>query len=158
VRRHTLRDPTKPAPDPNNPNPNPNPAAVEVMAQESCSVGDVRLRHYEFAYAADGDTGQPRLQKVLVFGRDYTPEATVPIPVAKYSYGSAITGGRLNYGSTVQFDSSSSLGIELGSMQRTAPLVPVDADNGVTTLRQLIDVTGDGRPDIVEFNAQGQLN
>jgi len=66
-----------------------------------------------------------------VFGRDGTAEATAPIPVAKFSYGTAITGGQLNYGFTVSRGSGSALGIALGSMQQRPPVV--GTDHGVGT-------------------------
>jgi hypothetical protein len=160
VRQHTLRDPTKPAPDPNN----PTTSAVDILATDSCPAGGapptyVRLRHYEFAYAADGDTGQTRLQEVRIFGRDGTAEANASssIPLAKYSYGTAITGGQLNYGSTVPVDSASSFSLSnLVLMQPTSPVLQ-GFGNGVGTILQLVDVTGDGRPDLVTFGS-GQLN
>src|ERR1051325_7131614 len=108
VRQHKLR-------------PTQSGSAVDILAKESCGASDVRLRHYEFTYASDGDTGQPRLQEVRVFGRDGTAEAnaSASIPVAKFSYGTAITGGQLTYGTPVHQDGMSSRGPELGSMQPT---------------------------------------
>ncbi|HEY6175717.1 MAG TPA: RHS repeat-associated core domain-containing protein, partial [Kofleriaceae bacterium] len=140
VRQHKLR-------------PTQSGSAVDILAKESCGASDVRLRHYEFTYASDGDTGQPRLQEVRVFGRDGTAEAnaSASIPVAKFSYGTAITGGQLNYGAVVPRDSASSQGIDLGwAIQNIAPPVPGVGD-GMQAVRLLVDVTGDGRPDIVEF-------
>ena len=56
-------------------------AAIDIFATESCPASYVRLRHYEVTYAADGDTRQPRLQKVRVFGRDDTPEANARLEI-----------------------------------------------------------------------------
>jgi VCBS repeat protein len=159
VRQHTLRDPAKPPPDPNK----PTTSAVDILAADSCPAGGaaptyVRLRHYEFAYAADGDTGQTRLQEVRIFGRDGTAEANASssIPLAKFSYGTAIAGGQLNYGSTVRLDSASSLSLSNLALMQPTTAVLQGFGSGVHTAFQLVDVTGDGRPDVVSFSS-GQL-
>jgi hypothetical protein len=52
------------------------------------------IRKYVFSYQPDVDTGQPRLQKVEIMGKEGTAEHT-PITLAKYTYGTAKTAGQL---------------------------------------------------------------
>ncbi|HEY6177082.1 MAG TPA: RHS repeat-associated core domain-containing protein [Kofleriaceae bacterium] len=130
-------------------------STVDVLSKEDCAASDVRLRRYQLAYQSDADTQQPRLSHVQVLGRENSAEANTAITVALYAYGSATNGGTLSYGRVAP---------DLGT--RTHPLLGLTQLGAVQfpTLLQghyadgmLVDVTGDGRPDVVTFTAGGEL-
>lgn len=119
--------------------------SVVVGAQTTCGTNQV-LRTYQLVYAQDTDTRLARLQQVQLKGRPGTPEATTPILVGSYTYGAATTNSALVYGSERTATSSASANI--GVTQYEAP----NASHSLgqfTTTQGLVDVTGDGRPDLV---------
>lgn len=123
-------------------------ASVDVYGKSACGAGDELIRTYQLSYQLDADTGQPRLQSVQMLGRAGTPEASTPLPVASYQYGSASNGHSFTYQPATMSSSPQS---ELGRTGRsTAPLPPFGTD--YSTDLMLTDVTGDGRPDLVTLS------
>jgi len=66
--------------------------SIDVYARELCESGPVRIRRYQLDYQGDADTQQPRLRTVSLLGQDGSPEASTPIFIARYAYGSALQG------------------------------------------------------------------
>lgn len=66
---------------------------VDVSSKANCAANATVLRSYTLAYLAGGDpdTHQPRLQSVTMKGQAGTPEASVTLPVATYTYSTATT-------------------------------------------------------------------
>jgi RHS repeat-associated protein len=121
--------------------------AIGVSSKPGCGGSGELVRRYQLAYQADVDTGQPRLQSVQLTGRAGTPEAGTPITIAAYSYGAATRSGSFTYVAAGQ----SALGFtELASTASTPPMVGVDP--GWTSTKSLVDVTGDGRPDVIAMS------
>lgn len=133
-------------------------STVDVKGRANCDAAPERLRRYQFSYLPDADTKLPRLTAVQMFGREGTTEATTPIPIASYGYGAASSGGKLIYQKTQS--------IPLPSMADAAQISSTALDLSVhiqglgrypySTSQNLIDVTGDGRPDMV-FRKDNQL-
>jgi RHS repeat-associated protein len=116
-----------------------------------CATVPQSLRKYTFTYQADFDTGQPRLQKVTMIGQQGTPERNVTLPIATYYYGKVTGNGTISYQKTQSI-----------TLPRLTPPVVTyglsytsafpGADPLHFTLlspQRLIDLTGDGRPDLV---------
>jgi hypothetical protein len=131
---------------------------VDVKASTSCGASTT-LRSYAFGYTSDPDTGVAgaRLKDVVVYGRSGTPEASTPITVATYEYAAATTPA-LTYepGADIAFPSEIT-----GTPMFASSTVDAGASSpggGSTTVSwdDVIDMTGDGRPDLV-FNRNGQL-
>ena len=59
-------------------------AFIDVMSRAQCASTPERLRRYSFTHQLDPDTKQERLASVQLLGRQGTPEASTPIPVASY--------------------------------------------------------------------------
>jgi hypothetical protein len=120
---------------------------VDVRARESCSAAPERIRAYQLDYAADPDTGLPRLHAVGMLGR----EGSQSLPVAVYGYGAALVGDELLY----QRGADVALPADLAGTPPIARtyLDPAASspDGGQTsvTWQNLIDVSGDGRADLV---------
>jgi RHS repeat-associated protein len=125
-------------------------ATVDISARESCSGPGERLRRYEFGYETDPDTRHPRLASVHVLGRASSPEGHTPLPVARYTYGAASLGGSLNY----QQVTGGNMGVNLGRMVRDTSQLPAFGE-GFTARELLMDMTGDGRPDLLAQSAAG---
>ncbi|MGH9885179.1 MAG: hypothetical protein ACREBE_06605, partial [bacterium] len=131
--------------------------AVNVNSKASCADSYVRLRHYDLTYQADADTQQPRLKTVKLFGRDGTPEATTAIPMASYSYGTATNGGKLVYQRSTD---SFAPGFTFPNTALSALPAHVphrDTNIGFSTFANLLDVTGDGLPDVLTSTASNTL-
>lgn len=130
---------------------------VDVRARSGCSSpaftpsATHRLRMYEFAYQADADTGLPRLVTVRVSGRAGTPEANDTLPVASYVYGSATNGGRFMLRKTQSIPLPSMVDVSniSSTFLHTTVQVPPSSSYPYATWQNLIDVDGDGRPDVV---------
>jgi RHS repeat-associated protein len=124
-------------------------AKVTVFSQPTCSQPDVPLRTYTFDYQADPDTLRPRLRSVRMSGRRGTPEEHVSLPVASYTYGAA-TGvdGKLTYRRTqrIELPDHGDLDGTFG-IAWTREALPGGGE--VATKQNLLDVDGDGRPDLV---------
>jgi RHS repeat-associated protein len=130
--------------------------SVNVSSRATCRTASQRLRRYVFQYGQDTDTQLPRLQTVSMFGRQGTPEEHTALPVGAYGYGSATENGdngpELRY-HTTQIDLP--LEVQGGEISGTFAddsdwVKPQgDQDKGYAMWQTLIDVTGDGRPDLV---------
>ena len=116
---------------------------VNVNSKATCSDADVRLRAYQLEYAQDADTHVPRLASVRLFGREGTAEAASSIPLGTYSYGAATSGGAILLYQLAQQTP------DIGSKQ---PFTRRDSPGfNYTSERSLLDMTGDGLPDVVSF-------
>ncbi|NPD25809.1 hypothetical protein HPP06_20560 [Corallococcus exiguus] len=133
-------------------------STLDVGSRASCGGSLERLRTYTFAYQADADTQQPRLVQVALQGRQGTPEQSIALPVSSFTYGSATTGGKLTY--ALSGSLTMPAGANINSLASTAGdgtfIPPVAAGNGSTTWQNLIDLTGDGLPDMV-YARSGKL-
>jgi hypothetical protein len=138
---------------------------VDVTSRTSSGDAPERLRRYELLYAPDADTQQPRLQSVRMWGRQGTPEADIAVPIASYTYGTATTGPA--NAPTLRYQKTQTIALPAAVdhtyISRThedstvhVPGCPTCADVKYATWQNLIDVTGDGRPDFV-FPQNGQL-
>lgn len=122
------------------------------------------IRRYTFAYEPDADTLLPRLVAVDVHGRTGTPEAADSIPIARYSYGAATVangGARmLHYEASSQSPTKpANAGLYLANslaVDHSLFDAPGIAHNYAST-QNLIDFTGDGRPDLVFGGTNGAL-
>jgi RHS repeat-associated protein len=131
---------------------------IDVHAFDHCSnATDLVLRRYNFHYGDDDhhdsddpDTGAKRLRSVDMSGRQGTAEAQKTISLGQFGYGemSVLAGSArvLHYErkQTVAMPSDGVLGFA-GLGVTTEGVVP--AERG--TWAQLVDLTGDGRPDLV---------
>ena len=132
--------------------------AIDVTARESaadspqpCSGPMRSLRTYNFSYLPAADTGQLQLHRVTMSGQENTDERALTLPVATYTYGQV----------------TSSDGIFKYELAQQIPrdLLPVGTDvhfaiasthsgtgqNGSfsQSLQSLLDINGDGRPDLL---------
>ena len=126
---------------------------VDVMSRATCATSPERLRRYQFEYPEQGmdpDTGLPRLRTVRMLGRQGTPEE---IPIAAYDYGTATQDGALRYQTPESIVLPAA--IPLGAPDEVSgtvfdPAVSAPATGHAYAMWQaLIDVNGDGRPDLV---------
>jgi RHS repeat-associated protein len=128
---------------------------IDVQSHATCLLGSPlqRLRRYAFQYNDDPDTKLPRLQSVQMFGRQGTPEENAALPVGSYSYGSALNNGKLQYETTQTIDIPEHAAVDQisGTASDDSDWVkpPGDQDHGYAMWQTLIDLTGDGRPDLV---------
>jgi hypothetical protein len=81
---------------------------------------------------------------VHVLGREGTPEATKPIPLGTYGYGTATSNGQLQYTLSGQ---ATDVFVQPYTKADTSPMGDV---SGFSTFVILHDVSGDGLPDLVE--------
>jgi RHS repeat-associated protein len=131
---------------------------VDIKARSSCASA-VSLRKYQLRYDADVDTQQPRLSSVTLVGRDGTPEATAPVPVATYRYGSATSAGGLTYTKTATIAApAAATGFDPTQISSTATSSLSTPGSGQTyaTFQSLTDIDGDGRADLI-FSRSGSL-
>jgi hypothetical protein len=141
-------------------------AAVDVMSRASCTSALQRLRRYSLTYQADPDTHQERLTSVRMFGREGTSEASVSVPIADYTYGTATSVSGIARVLRYYSQQSILLPSETGRISKfeavSAPDFQPPAAASVSTTKSsaatqhFIDVTGDGRPDLV-YKLNGQL-
>jgi len=122
---------------------------VNVKSTATCTDAYVRLRGYQLGYTQDVDTRWPRLSSINLVGREDRTDVSSPIPLASYSYGTATTNGALRYqqASTVVNASSKRPFTTLDSALTTG------AGLGYSTGRSILDVTGDGLPDLVAYQS-----
>jgi len=123
---------------------------IDVLSRADCRASLQSLRNYTFHYLPDADTGLPQLDQVNVYGRQGTPEEAIAIPVGTYKYGSATSNGVLRYATTQIIDLPT--GINNDEVSGTALDSSVNAPesgDGYAMWQTLIDVTGDGRADLV---------
>jgi RHS repeat-associated protein len=129
---------------------------VDVKSRPTCTATFQRLRGYELQYRPDADTASfpdgakvLRLHTVRMLGRQGT---NVALPVASYEYGTATHDGKLEYAvsQTIALpadDPAAGLAISGAALDTSVVAPPSDAR--YATWHSLIDVTGDGRPDLV---------
>src|SRR5262249_55049755 len=136
---------------------------IYVRVRQDCATDSVILRNYTFAYTADADTALPRLSSVKVSARFDRAEGGVTLPVANYSYGSASSLDASNQRvlaytklETLPFPTGATPGEISSTYWDSNVSLPPDAGTALATRQMLIDVTGDGRPDLV-FPHSGKL-
>jgi RHS repeat-associated protein len=135
--------------------------ALEVTARPSSGAEFERIRKYTLGYAADADTEAPvpnntktsRLQTVTVSGRPGTPEASVSLSltVASYRYGSASTPADGFVPQAFHYEKTQT--IALPAVVDTSKIASTELVNQGgwyrRTRQNLLDMTGDGRVDLV---------
>jgi hypothetical protein len=140
---------------------------IDITSVADCASASQIVRKYSFNYdVPDADTGQDRLTSVSVSGRDIPNEPAVTMPVAAYGYGSASSLD--DYHQRVfKYSSIGTLTLPQGAHPGaglTANGVDVgpsfdspiaSAPNVAATLQTLIDMTGDGRADLVFRDENG---
>jgi len=126
---------------------------IEVLAHgDTCGTPDqqVRLRAYSFSYAADTDTGSPRLIASDVLGRQGTAEENERLPIGRYDYGSVTTNGQLQMEKTQTMAPRS----DVEPQYRDALSVTLNthgtstSDTRHKTIQAMLDFSGDGRTDL----------
>jgi hypothetical protein len=137
--------------------------AIDVTARESaadspqpCTGAMKSLRAYNFSYQADADTGQQRLRQVTMIGQEGTAERNVTLPLATYTYGQ-FTGsdGTISYLPTPQSIPLPSDFTNQSIAQTVTAQNPIAAISNTITSMGLIDLNGDGRPDLVNATFPG---
>jgi RHS repeat-associated protein len=134
---------------------------IDMHAFDICGSGaeDVILRRHVFTYGDDPDTGLPQLTSADLYARQGTPEFSKPISLGAFTYGAAsspVSGSSqralfytqadtLAMPATNDVDPTASLGLSLPT------------HDGVNTWHELLDVTGDGRPDLVYRNGNSMM-
>lgn len=147
-------------------------STISVRQRASCGAASEMVRSYHFTYQPerDPDTKLPRLASVQLGGRQSTPEATARIPHGDYGYDTATRGGgdgtplRLEYvrGADINFPTDLTGTPPISNSHQdptvTSPSIPFDPTVPTTyaSWQNLIDVTGDGRPDFV-YRKNNQL-
>ncbi|HEY0986549.1 MAG TPA: hypothetical protein VGD80_05820, partial [Kofleriaceae bacterium] len=123
---------------------------VNVNSRATCSDAAVPLRTYQLEYAEDVDTRVPRLASVKLFGRAGTAEATTSIPLGTYTYGAATLGGGLLYQPAQQIPG---IGLKQPFTLKDNPPSSPPSPPGFSYASglSLLDITGDGLPDVVKF-------
>jgi hypothetical protein len=126
-------------------------SSIDIHSRaDDCTTPDIVLRSYAFNYpTVDPDTQLPLLGSVNVRGRAGTPEASKLISLGTYSYGSATVPGdgnapTLHYALRQQIPKD----LNVATIGRTLGF-QADNANGTNTWDALIDMTGDGRPDLI---------
>ena len=139
---------------------------VDVVSRSTCTTDatdGVALRTYQLNYQSDPDTDQPQLQSVTMIGQQGTPERNTILPVAAFTYGTATNAaGGLTYRKTQSLALPSDVdprGIanSFSDALGKPPAAPeYSQDRGSVTWQTLIDMNGDGRPDLT-YVKDGQL-
>ena len=131
---------------------------VNILARETCAASPVRIRGYDLDYVVDPDTQNRRLGSVWLTGRAGTPEETERIPVAKYEYETATQntywlphrdGTPIAIPDVAKYNANGTPGL-------TPMAVSTSTSEQTYVQRDLLDMTGDGRPDLV-FPRNGKL-
>ena len=124
--------------------------SVDVLSRATCATPYQSLRRYDFQYApgGDADTLLPRLSSVSMSGRQGTAEAQTALPIGIYSYGSATDKGVLRYQMT------QTIALPQDALPNQISGTTLSAAASITPFayamwQDLIDVTGDGRPDLL---------
>lgn len=123
---------------------------LTTLGRTGCNASPQQIRRYEFSYDNDPDTRNPRLRSVRMNGRD----GSAAIPLGQFEYGTATTQGQLGY-ALVGSISLPSDALTTAPTPMASTEFDSDTHDG-TSWRNLIDVTGDGRPDVV-FRHGNQL-
>lgn len=127
---------------------------IDVSGRAGCTESPQRLRRYILHYSADTDTKLPRLLSVKMFGRQGTAEENAALPVASYEYGSATSAGVPNFIRVLRYARTQTVALPSqadASKLSGTTIEPVSGDPGprYTMWQTLLDVTGDGRPELV---------
>ncbi len=134
---------------------------VDISSRAGCTTTPQRLRRYAMTYGTDPDTKLPRLASVRVFGRQGTAEENVGLPIASYEYGTATRAGIPNFTRVLRYERTQTLSLpaeaDRTKLSGTA-LESIGGDPGsrYNMWQTLLDVTGDGRPELV-FKQNGNL-
>jgi len=128
--------------------------AVNVLGRDGCGTPAQRIRRYELEYDNDPDTNHPRLRSAWLRGREGTPEASQLLPVAKYEYEALKINGAVSYRSPVAVPIPQDAQDPINTSIASTDFDPNNHD--ASSWRNLVDMTGDGRPDLI-FRKNGQL-
>lgn len=128
---------------------------ITVQSRTSC-VAATTLRTYKFDYTADAITNQLWLRDVKLYGRSDKPDADIPISLGSYHYNSAIDAGGISYvgGSTSAAFPAGADSSQITGEQKLS--TSTEDTTRFNTPQNLLDVTGDGIPDLV-FAKSGVL-
>jgi hypothetical protein len=138
---------------------------IDVSSRPTCAANGVALRTYQLHYHSDADTDQPQLQSVTMIGQEGMPERDVTLPVATYTYGTATNAaGGLTYRKTQSLPLPLPSGVDTSSIASSfsdpagepPPAPEYSQAHGSVTWQNLIDINGDGRPDLT-FTQGGHL-
>ncbi len=118
-------------------------STIEVSAKADCSSARTALRQYQFNYLAGGDpdTQLPRLQSVTMTGQAGTPENSVILPVAGYTYGTASSNSVVPFVPSSQ--TTASVFSASGKRVGTRSPFPAQTGYGNYSMNRLRDFTGD---------------
>ena len=130
---------------------------IDVTSRSTCTTAALSLRHYDLYYQIDLDTRLSQLASVTMSGRQGTAEATTPIPIATYGYGTATYTDVPGSWPAMRYQTSAqtvALPPSAGYISATAALPPLilplpSSNNAYATWQSLTDVTGDGRADFI---------
>ncbi len=139
---------------------------IAVMERGNCGSLPDAVRRYQLEYVTDGDpdTGLPLLSKVSLKGRDGTPQASETLPVATYGYGKA-TVDKGDGTRALVYQRGTDVALPSDVPGTTPPIASTYYDPGASSpsggktqvsWQNLVDVSGDGRPDLV-YAKNGQL-
>lgn len=135
-------------------------ATISVNSRATCAAEAVSLRRYNFAYEADPDTQRPQLHAVTMIGQQGTPERSITLPIATYSYGTVseptthqITYEKAQTVAPTFFAGASTFLYGVGYSQpvdSTEAHDPNDFLTDLTSVQTLADLNGDGRADFFD--------
>jgi RHS repeat-associated protein len=131
--------------------------SISVQSKAACNQTDKKLRQYNFSYEADPDTQRPQLHSVTMTGQQDTPENSVTLPIATYTYGTIADPStrRIVYEQKSDTGPPFTIGahdFEFGISWTAVVDSPESHDPSDTVLdlytgQNLVDLNGDGRPD-----------
>lgn len=127
--------------------------AITIKSKDSCSSSETTLGTYALSYQPDTDTRLPRLQSVTRSGRQGTPEHSVNLPVASYTYGAVVdaANNRITFQKVQDAGPPAgpehySAGLSFTKKVSSGPSNP-NATSDLETQQVLMDFNGDGRLD-----------
>jgi RHS repeat-associated protein len=133
--------------------------SINVQSKAACDQSYKKLRQYNFSYEADPDTQRPQLHSVTMSGQQDTPENSVTLPVATYTYGTIADPStrRIVYEQKSDMGPPFIIGAHLFSFgigftsagDSPEGHGPNDVLIDLFTGQNLADLNGDGRPDFV---------
>jgi RHS repeat-associated protein len=130
-------------------------ARVIVSARDTCAAtSSIPLRIYSFNYQADADTQLPRLTSLTMTGLNGTPEQSIALPIATYTYGaSAAADGKLVYRKTQAIPLPVDEHQDLTGISTSVFSEGVAPLGAMITQQNLVDLNGDGRLDLLKAGA-----
>ena len=136
---------------------------VSVSGRPQCGSSLTSLREYDFSYQADSDTQLPQLASVAVRGRQNTAEYNTPQPIATYHYGTASTASSCATGECALEYSTYQVALPVGpdgnytakSDSSSTSLLSGTSDTLDLGTQELIDINGDGLPDLIYSTGSG---